>query len=401
MRHNYSKSVLFWIIAYTLCAVMLGTNVPSPLYGVYSSIWHFSSGTITLMFAIYAFVLIPSSLIFGQLSDGFGRKKMLVSGVLLATIGTIIFAVAQETWMLFLARAIQGLCVGILNGSAIAALAELRPTNRKRASLVASVAIAIGSAIGPLYSGIVAQYTIFPIRLPYFIHLILLVPAIIFTLTMKDSFHQRTDKPHLHLPKLPRSIRFEFLTACFVGVLAWAVAGFFMVVAPTFVTTLVGIKNLAISGAVVFLMLGSSSVMQIVLNKLTFKSSILTGFSLLTIGIICVSISIPTHALWLLLVSTLIAGAGHGPTSSLSLHFVSEIAPKESKADAVSIYYAIAYLGVSVPVLGLGFIAERLGMYYGILLFSVVILAVLVVLTRFVILSSKGSKLLLGQEETT
>ncbi|MFB5188989.1 MFS transporter [Alicyclobacillus fastidiosus] len=384
MRLRFSPALSFWSVAYTLAVVMIGTNVPAPLYSVYGHMWGFSSGMVTLLFAVYAFVLVPSSLVFGQLSDKLGRKRLLISGVMLAAIASIVFALAHGTWMLLLARAIQGLCVGMLNGTAIATLAELRPTNLKGASLVASVAIAVGTATGPLYAGILAQYAPFPIRLPYYIHLALLVPACLGIMATSETVRRETKGVSLHVPSIPRFIRSRFLTATFIAVLAWAVAGFFMVVAPTFVTTLVGIDNLAISGAVVFLMLGASTLAQISFQSIPLGRAMFIGFVLLSTGIVCVLISISTHILWLFLASTVIAGAGHGPTASGSLRLVTEISPSDSRADAVSSYYAIAYLGVSVPVLGLGLIAEWIGMYGGIWVFAAAIVLSLFVLSFFV-----------------
>lgn len=392
MQFRNRTFVSFCAVAYTLCAVMIGTNVPAPLYGVYIKIWGFSSEMVTLLFATYAFVLVPSSLLFGQLSDRFGRKKLLVIGVFTAAFASLIFALAEGTWMLLLGRAIQGLCVGILNGSAIATLAELRPTNRKSASFVASVAISLGTATGPLISGIVAQYAPLPIRLPYYVHLLLLIPAIAGTIVTKDTLHREPGTSRLHVPSVPASIRFSFLTATFVGVFAWAVAGFFMVAAPTFVTNLVGINNLVISGAIVFLMLGSSTAAQLLFKKTTFAKAIFTGLVFIISGTVCVAVSIPMHSLWLLLASTVIAGAGHGPAAMASLGMITEMAPEESRADVVSSYYAIAYLGVSVPVLGLGFVAEWTGMYDAILIFSTVIITGILVLSRFVLWALKDPK---------
>ncbi|QSO52083.1 MFS transporter [Alicyclobacillus curvatus] len=393
MKIRNDNATSFWVVAYTLCVVMFGTNVPAPLYGVYSKMWDFSSGMVTLLFAIYAFVLVPASLLFGQLSDRFGRRKMLIGGVFSAFIGTLILALAHDTWMLLIGRGVQGLCVGILNGSAIAVLAELRPTDRKGASLVASVAIALGTAAGPLISGIVAEYAPFPIRLPYYVHLMLLLPAVIGIVRLRDTRRREPSTIRLHVPSVPKSIRLPFLTATFAGVLAWAIAGFFMVIAPTFITNLVGVGNLAISGAVVFLMLGSSTGTQLLVKRMAPQRAIFTGLALLSIGLVFVAVAIPMHSRWLLLLSTVIAGVGHGPTASASLAMIAETAPEKSRADAVSTYYAIAYLGVSVPVLGLGIVAQWLGMYDAILVFSVAIITGIFVLSRFVFLTLKESKL--------
>jgi hypothetical protein len=55
----------FWLVGYLLFMLMVGTNLPTPLYGVYKHQWGFSSGVLTLIFAIYALTIIPSLLLFG------------------------------------------------------------------------------------------------------------------------------------------------------------------------------------------------------------------------------------------------------------------------------------------------------------------------------------------------
>ncbi|MFD1677976.1 MFS transporter [Alicyclobacillus fodiniaquatilis] len=375
----------FWIISYTMVVIMMGTNIPSPLYGLYGEMWNFSSGMTTLLFAMYAIVLVPSSLVFGQLSDSLGRKKLLLLGILVSAIGSVSFISAHHTGTLLVSRAVQGLCVGIWNGPAIATMAELRPAHRKIATLVASISIAVGIATGPLYAGLLAQYAPWPIRLPYAIHLMLLIPALVGVAMMPETVRQVTKSRRLHLPNVPKSIRRSFLITCFGGVVAWAVAGFFMVIAPSYVTTLVGIHNLAISGAIVSLMFCCSTLAQITLKRLTARTSIIIGFTLLMLGILGVIISISGQQLWLLLISTMLAGVGHGPVAAATLAMASELAPPQSRADVVSSYYAIGYLGICLPVLGLGFVAEWIGLYHGILIFASVIAAAMLLLAGMVL----------------
>src|SRR3954453_21016733 len=54
--------------------VMMGVNLATPLYALYAARFGFSSLVLTAIFAVYAFVLIPSLLLFGRLSDRFGRR---------------------------------------------------------------------------------------------------------------------------------------------------------------------------------------------------------------------------------------------------------------------------------------------------------------------------------------
>jgi MFS family permease len=105
---------------------------------------------LTLVFATYAVVLAPSLLVFGRLSDLFGRRLVIGAGLAAAVAGLALFALARGTPWLFAARAAQGIAVGAISGTATAALVELEPRrDRRRAvglltlglSLFASVAV--------------------------------------------------------------------------------------------------------------------------------------------------------------------------------------------------------------------------------------------------------------------
>jgi len=365
----------FWFVAYCLLIIMMGTNVPAPLYSLYGQLWNFSTGMTSFLFIMYVLFLIPASFVFGQLSDRIGRKKVLLAGVIVAGAGSLMFAIAQNLGMLLASRAIQGIGVGIINGTAVATLSELRPENRKTASLVASVSIAIGTAIGPLYSGLLGEYSPSPIRLPYYLHLLLLFIAFLGVLAVPETL-KRADAPkRLKLPTVPSVIRKPFLISVFASIIAWAVAVFFMTLVPTIIATQMDLHNLALSGAVVCLMLGFSTISQILFKSLSARSAIYTGFALLALGIVGLVIAIPMQSIFLLLLSTVLAGSGHGPAASGSMSWINEMSPSESRADVISIYYAITYLGAGVPVLALGIGAERIGFYQAISIYSGLIIA--------------------------
>ncbi|GAY76166.1 putative drug efflux protein [Sporolactobacillus inulinus] len=69
------RGVAFWLVAYSLFITLLGTNIPSPLLALYRAQWHLSVGMVTLLFASYAIVVIPTIILSGQLSDQIGRKN--------------------------------------------------------------------------------------------------------------------------------------------------------------------------------------------------------------------------------------------------------------------------------------------------------------------------------------
>jgi MFS transporter len=148
--------------------LMTGANLATPLYAVYAERFGFSSLVLTAVFATYAFVLVPSLILFGRLSDRFGRRPVLFAGLLTASVGLGLFAAAQSVSWLFGARAVQGLAVGMISGAATAALVELDPDgDRRRAALLAGLAQAGGSALGPLFAGVLAEWAPYPRHLDW------------------------------------------------------------------------------------------------------------------------------------------------------------------------------------------------------------------------------------------
>ncbi len=113
---------------------MAGSNLATPLYAVYERRFGFSSAVLTVVFATYALVLAPSLLVFGQLSDRLGRRRVISAGLATATVGLALFALAAGLGWLFAARAVQGLAVGMISGAAAAALVELDPSAGRAAA---------------------------------------------------------------------------------------------------------------------------------------------------------------------------------------------------------------------------------------------------------------------------
>lgn len=61
------------IVAAAFSAMLLSANPATPLYAVWAKQFGFPTIVLALIFAVYALVLIPALLIFGQLSDRLGR----------------------------------------------------------------------------------------------------------------------------------------------------------------------------------------------------------------------------------------------------------------------------------------------------------------------------------------
>src|SRR5437899_8779653 len=96
-RHNgvaAPRHVAFWLVAYVFAATMLGTTLPTPIYVIYQSQWHFSSGIVTVIFATYAAGVLAALLLAGRSSDQVGRRRVLAAALGFSALSTVVFILA-------------------------------------------------------------------------------------------------------------------------------------------------------------------------------------------------------------------------------------------------------------------------------------------------------------------
>jgi MFS family permease len=217
-----------------MTAVAIGLNLLTPLYGLYKQKFAFSALTLTLIFAIYIVTLIPAILIFGLLVDAFGRRRVLIISVLAAAVAPLLRLVASGTPWLFGARIVEGIAQGAISGAASAALVELG-SDIKKTALVIGTTVTTGIALGPILSGLLAQYAPAPLTPPFLVYLILLIPALLGTLLMTESL-PATDRHafHPHCPSLPINGKQAFLISTAISAFGYAASALFLSVIPSF-----------------------------------------------------------------------------------------------------------------------------------------------------------------------
>lgn len=375
----------FWACAYTSLILLTGTNLPTPLYRGYQERFGFSPLTVTLIFATYVLVLVPSLLMVGPLSDAVGRRRVLLPAVGVAALGSLVFAAAEGTGWLFAARLLQGLAVGAASGALTAALTELEPRgDRRRAALVSTVVSVGGLGLGPLLAGVLAQYAPAPRVLPFVVELVLLVPAALAMATMPAA-GTGPARWRPRRPQLPAAVRPAFATIGVASFLAFAVVGLFLTLVPTYVTVLSHTGNLLVGGAAVALMLACSALAQLAGYGRSPRHLAIAGLPLLTAGLVLLAVAGSVSSLPLLLAATAVAGLGQGLAFLGGLTAVNHAAPEGQRADVLSSFYVVIYLGVGVPVVGVGFLTTEVGLLAAVRYFAVTVaalcLVVLAVLT--------------------
>lgn len=376
-RRQWRESIVigrtsaFWMVAYCLFITLFGTNATAPLYALYRVQWNLPPAVMTLLFAAYAIVVIPVILVTGPLSDRIGRVKLLLCGVLFALLGSICFLAADGPGMLVLSRMLQGVSVGIMNGVAVAAMTELGGKQaRAKAALASSAAVTAGNALGPVVSGILGELAPYPTRLPFALHAILVIPGIAGLLLIGDNGERASGKIRIRLPSVPHAIRPALHAAAGTSFISWAIMSLVIAILPAYLPVIVGASSLIASGVGLALILGLSAWAQIRSLRFPLLANLTAGYLLLASGLVGLLGAAASKSPVLLVLSAIMLGLGHGPCYARSLRYVNESVPDADRAQAVSVYYGVTYMGVGFPILGLGVAAQWLGLVPAIWLFA-------------------------------
>jgi len=351
----------FWTAAYALLVLLTGTNLATPLYRGYEARFGFSALTVTLIFATYMAVLIPSLLVAGPLADAVDRRVVLLAAVGLAALGCLAFALATGTGWLFAARVAQGLAIGAASGAMTAALTGLEPAgDPRRAALVSTTASMAALGLGPLLGGALAQYAPAPRVLPFVVEITMLVPAAITVAALPPT--RPSTRPRSWRPEIPATARSVFVTSGAASFIAFTVVGLFLSLVPTYIVTLSGDTNLFVGGAAVALLPICASLAQLVGYGRRARALETTGLPLLATGLALLALAGAVSSLALLLAAAMIAGVGQGLVFLGGLTAVNQAAPEASRSAVLSSFYVVVYLGAGLPVIGVVLLAAVTGL---------------------------------------
>jgi MFS family permease len=352
----------FGLLAYAFAAIMVGTTLPTPMYALYGQQMHFAVLTTTVIYATYAGGVLFALLAFGRWSDAIGRRPVLLAGVVFALASAAVFLVADSVSLLLVARVLSGLSAGVFTGTATAAVIEAAPESwRTRAAAVATVANMGGLGIGPLLAGLLVEYAPAPLHLSFIVHIVLALLAGVAVLVVPET-SQRTGTIGVQRLSVPAEVRAVFVVASLAAFAGFAVTGLFAAVAPSFVAGVVGIDNHAVAGLIAGSIFFASAVAQIAARNLNPNRAVAIGCAILVAGMVILAVALTLSSLIGLVAAAVVAGIGQGISFSRGLAAVAERTPADRRAEVSSTYFVVAYVAISLPVVGEGVAAQHWGL---------------------------------------
>jgi MFS family permease len=382
-----SHGMGFWFVGYAFMVVMAFAAVPTPLYVLYAQRDHFSSLVVTCVFAAYAVGVVASLFLVGHVSDWVGRRRMLLSATVLSLLAGLVFVLWTNLPALLLARVLSGLAVGIVTTTATAHLGELHAHHRpdapaRRAQVVAVAANLGGIGLGPLLSGLLAQFAPDPLLTPYLIsEALLLVAVVALALTPETVWREGSAAYRMQRIAVPHQQRTAFAVASFGAAATFTILGLFSALVPSFLAGTLHQPSHALAGAVASVVFLASAAAQLSRSR-DRGSSRLAGAACAAAGLGMLTVGTWTAQLPLFVVGAVATGAGVGLLFKTLLATVVDIAPAENRGEVLATFFLAGYVGLAVPVVALGVLSQVLSTRVLMTVFAVLAIAALAVPVR-------------------
>ena len=151
------RSAPLWLLVLVTFSGTLAMHMFVPALTVAGHDLDVDAATIRMTISVYIFGLAVGQLVYGPLSDVFGRRPTLLVGLALYTTGGLAATLAPNVGVLIAARLVQaaGGCAGLLLGRAIVRdTAESNDAVRRLALM--SLMTMIGPGLAPLVGGLLA-----------------------------------------------------------------------------------------------------------------------------------------------------------------------------------------------------------------------------------------------------
>jgi MFS family permease len=381
-----AHGIAFWLAALAFMVNMGLSAVPTPLYPLYQQRDGISDLTVAVVFAVYAIGVVVSLFLGGHLSDTLGRRRVFIPALLINVVSAAIFIFEPSLAGLIVARVVSGVSIGLTTATATSYVTELHARHRpdagtRRADVVATAANLGGIGFGPLAAGLLAQVGPIPLRLSYIVFAAALLVLAAGLLVSPETVERPEQRPSYRPQRVavPAAARGLFFAATFAGAASFAVFGVFNSLVPSFLAGTLKIDSHLTAGAASFAPFAAAATAQIFQAGTPSLVLLRRALPIAVLGLLVFAGGIWDSSLPLFLIGGVITGAGAGMVFKGALVVSVSNASPETRAEVLAGYFLGAYVGLSIPVIGLGLATSVWAAKDALLVFAVLVLAALAV----------------------
>lgn len=378
-----------WWVGFGLVVGVLGAALISPLYALYQQAWQLRPSDISLIYVLYMCGGLCALLFLGRLPDRIGFQRVMLCFLCLTLAGTLISMLAWNLPSLIVGRFMVGVSSSLITISATTGLTLLAASGGtglkpQRVAMVASFLNVLGFGLGPLIGGMAGQWLPQPLTTAYLVPLVLGCIGVAGVVTLRlpesvqrDAGHLGQAPGRLHwrdcLPRLTWPVREDFLAfalTCGYPFVAFGVFGLYASMAPLFLQQMIPWSGPVVSGTAIAVILLVSAGIQLVAASLPLHRCGFAGMALLVLSNGMLLLNLQTRSTLLFILGVGLTALGHGMSMLAGMTMVGRLARPDNRAGLLSTYQTIGLLGSMLPMLAVGWIADRWSITLAVSLFA-------------------------------
>lgn len=156
-RRTHGEKLLLVLFFTLILSVMNATmfNIALPILKIEFDV---SSAVVGWVLSGYIIVYAIGSVTFGKLADMIPLRRLLLFGLLFVALGSLFGLFAQSFWMVMVGRILQAVGASVIPAAAMIIPVRYFPAERRgRAMGMVATGLSVGTAIGPIVAGLVAD----------------------------------------------------------------------------------------------------------------------------------------------------------------------------------------------------------------------------------------------------
>jgi len=372
----------FWVVAAALLTALAFSTLPTPLYRLYQQRDGFPTVVVTVVFAAYAIGVVASMYLIGHVSDRLGRRRMVLAAVLAEIVAAVLFLTWPEVPGLIIARFVCGVGIGALTATATAHLAELRAVTHpgRDAGLFSSMVNMAGLGLGPVVGGVLASYVTAPLTVPYLIFVGLLLALALAVRHVPETV-QRGEGRLRYRPQrvsVPHHVRPVFWAAAAVAFVGNMFSGLISALAPTLLAGSFHLSSPLVGGLLAASVFVAAAGAQWLFAGEPLRRQLILGLGAMIVSLAAIPASVLAGSVLLFWAGTVFGGAGMGLAFRVTIAMVGALAVPELRGETLAGVFLAFYLGLALPVLGIGVALTALPSLTVLVLFGLVELVLVV-----------------------
>ncbi|MET8874625.1 MFS transporter [Nocardia sp. NPDC004604] len=209
-RAHTGRTLPFFVLSALLATGQM--YIPIPLFAAMKADWNVGAGVMTWIISAFAFGYAGGFVLFGPLSDRYGHRRVLVTGMIVAAVVTLLTGLSLSAPIAVGLRVAQGLVVGSIPPAIMAYIAtRIAPAHRA----VVTMSVATSFLAATVLAQIASQAVVaaFPWRTMFIGSAVVFVAlAFVLRAVMLDDAPTGRDKPLVHsYAAIPAVLRIKAL----------------------------------------------------------------------------------------------------------------------------------------------------------------------------------------------